>query len=242
MQGWIQPGWASVKGHARTMDRTGIATALLVLVHATGFLGIRYIDRETFISMTPVNLLLMQGLAWWTFRGTARIYARAFTLLCLTGLIVEWVGVHTGLLFGSYAYGAALGPKWQEVPILIGGNWFLVLGGSISCVVHLRQKYLERYLSAPGPFHKFVYTLGTPLAAALLATFFDFLMEPAAIKLGFWRWAEGSVPAYNYLSWFLVSFLVFWWGGHWLRPLATTFFRRLLIVQAVFFLLIAITR
>lgn len=44
----------------------------------------------------------------------------------LVGFAVEWIGIHTGLLFGDYSYGENLGIKFLDVPFVIGFNWGLV--------------------------------------------------------------------------------------------------------------------
>jgi putative membrane protein len=33
-------------------------------------------------------------------------------------------------------------------------------------------------------------------------------MEPTAIELDYWKWENGIIPIYNYISWFLVSISV----------------------------------
>jgi putative membrane protein len=38
-------------------------------------------------------------------------------------------------------------------------------------------------------------------------TFFDYLMEPAAIKLGYWVWQGSVIPFQNYLAWFVLGLL-----------------------------------
>jgi putative membrane protein len=45
--------------------------------------------------------------------------------------------------------------------------------------------------------------------SALLAVIFDWVMEPVAVKLGFWTWAgDGQIPLLNYLSWFFICTLL----------------------------------
>jgi putative membrane protein len=46
------------------------------------------------------------------------------------------------------------------------------------------------------------------ISVALLMTFFDFMMEPAAIKLGYWTWIEVEVPLQNYVAWFILGGLL----------------------------------
>jgi len=44
--------------------------------------------------------------------------------------------------------------------------------------------------------------------SAILMTLFDALMEPVAIRSDFWSWDSGVIPFYNYVSWFLISFIL----------------------------------
>ena len=46
------------------------------------------------------------------------------------------------------------------------------------------------------------------LLAAALATAFDFLLEPVAVRLDYWRWRDGVIPLQNYVAWFLTAGLV----------------------------------
>ena len=56
----------------------------------------------------------------------------------------------------------------------------------------------------PLPSEKFE-ALSVIVDGALLASFFDWLMEPIAVKLGYWQWASETIPVYNYICWFLCS-------------------------------------
>ena len=44
--------------------------------------------------------------------------------------------------------------------------------------------------------------------AALLILLFDWVMEPAAVKLGYWQWEQNTIPLYNYVCWILISALL----------------------------------
>jgi putative membrane protein len=103
---------------------------------------------------------------------------------------LEWLGVHTGRVFGRYEYHEMLSPQIAAVPAAIGFSWLTLL---------LSAAALERRL----PFrvharHAFLRAL---VIAALLLIF-DIVLEPSAVKLGYWRWQDGMIPWSNYLSWF----------------------------------------
>jgi len=238
MQGWVHPGWGAVKSSIRRTDRLGWTTGCAVLLHVTGLLGILFIDRDIFIALTPANLLLMQFLAWRNVNLPTTSYLKTAVIVWSLGLAVEWVGVHTGLLFGSYCYGTALGPRLASVPVLIGCNWFLVLAGSLSWAFHIVRWVRERYARTASAKTLSILSSAVPFMGALIATVFDRLMEPAALRLGFWTWNQGHVPVYNYICWFGVSYLILRGTEGKLRPIATTFTRRLLLIQAIFFVVI----
>jgi putative membrane protein len=144
--------------------------------------------RSFFSGLSFFHLLLSFGILllgrkkhttrFWIFIGLAFV----------TGMVVEWIGVHTGLLFGNYHYGSVLGPKLRGVPLIIGANWAMLSIVSASLIASLQLRFWLEVVSA-----------------AVLMVFLDFIMEPVAIKLGFWYWKGGLIPNYNYACWFGIS-------------------------------------
>ena len=87
------------------------ALIFTVIVYISGLIGMHTSWREWFVSMTPFSLLvsvfvLIQHQPLHTVR-TFSWMVGAFMI----GYFSEVLGVNTGLLFGDYAYGQALGPK-----------------------------------------------------------------------------------------------------------------------------------
>jgi len=41
--------------------------------------------------------------------------------------------------------------------------------------------------------------------ATFLVFMFDLIMEPVAVKLGYWQWENNTIPLYNYLCWIIIS-------------------------------------
>jgi bisanhydrobacterioruberin hydratase len=117
----------------------------------------------------------------------------ASALVFTIGFSVEWIGVHTSMLFGTYWYGANLGPKLLHVPLIIGVNWAM----------------LSALTSAIGSkiFKQLAFQV---LGSALLMTAMDWLMEPVAVSSDFWHWKNGIIPVYNFVCWFLVSLVTNW--------------------------------
>ncbi|HMS64949.1 MAG TPA: carotenoid biosynthesis protein, partial [Ignavibacteria bacterium] len=103
----------------------------------------------------------------------------------------EIAGVHTGKIFGEYSYGEVLGYKLYGVPLIIGFNWlFVILGAFSICNYFSKNNFIVVFFTA------------------VLATVFDYLLEPVAMDLGYWNWANIIIPFQNYLAWFIISFLL----------------------------------
>jgi len=52
----------------------------------------------------------------------------------------------------------------------------------------------------------------SPWLAAIVAGIFlaayDFFIEPVAIKLDYWQWADPTIPVQNYLAWAVIAALI----------------------------------
>ena len=174
--------------------------ALYLLLGAGGLWHVLGVFQDVMhVLASPV----MFGLGIWLFWECWRMYPRderpKFAIVSIGVILVsfgiEWLGVRTGEIFGSYAYGQTLRPSIGGVPISIGCAWFVMLIASTA----VAQKIIPKALTG-NPF-KLAF-----LVAALMLCF-DLLMEPAAVKLGYWMWLENRVPLQNYLVWFGLSFI-----------------------------------
>jgi len=224
------------------ITKKNISIYLAILFHVSGLIGILYTPyREWFIGNTPLNLLLMAALLIWNQQKPNRDFIY-FMLICfVTGMVTEMIGVNTGILFGNYAYGTVMGIKLMGVPLLIGVNWFVIV---FCCLVLMEKmhhwvkaKYLAEEMSPPPAM---LESLSVIVDGALLAMAFDWLMEPAAVELGFWQWEGQAIPALNYACWFLISSALIAFSRklsfHKLNPFAV----HLLVIQTLFFLTLRI--
>jgi len=170
---------------------------LLIIIYAVGIIGILTPLKQYIIPLTVYNLLL-------TFicflLGSGKLNgSRLFDILLIGifGFAVEYVGVHTGYLFGNYHYGASLGSKIWAIPVIMSMNWILLCFCSCAVVWNISKNNVVRAI----------------LAAALM-TGLDFLIEQVAAQMGFWYWKNGEIPAFNYVCWFVLSFVVNYWISH----------------------------
>lgn len=216
-----------------------IATVTAVFFHSIGLIGLLFFDKSFFLAATPVNLLLSFALLVWTQTGK-NISFFLFLLICFgIGISVEIIGVNTGILFGDYAYGNVLAFKVKNVPLLIGINWFIIIYCCGISIHTLLMKAINRIAADTGKSPMALKALSVIIDGATLAVFFDWLMEPVAVKLGYWIWkGDGSIPMFNYICWFVVSILLLTVFHFAKFNKQNKFAVNLLLIQAMFFLLL----
>ena len=223
------------------MSRHKVAAFVAILFHLSGLIGILFTPyREWFIRYTPLNLGIMAALLLWCQEDKKVSFFLFVLAAFLAGMGTEMIGVHTARLFGSYRYGEILGPKWNGVPWLIGVNWFVIVYCSAASM-HFVQKWLAEKLANAGTgILPRTSSLLFLMDGALLAVFFDWMMEPAAVKLGYWQWETLAVPVYNYLCWFLICALLLLLLQKLRFSKANYFAVHLFIIQLLFFLALRI--
>jgi len=119
-----------------------------------------------------------------------------FIFVIAAGWLIEFIGVSTGYIFGNYKYSKLLLPQILDVPIAIGFAWFSTLIVSVAII----QTYTKINI-------KLIKTYKKALLTGFLMTVFDYFLEFAAIKLGYWSWQIGIPPFTNYLAWFVFGSL-----------------------------------
>jgi len=216
-----------------------IALFIALLFHITGIIGILFTPyKNWFIKNTPLNLLVMAALIIATHPSKNKKFFIFFITAFAIGFFAEVIGVNTGRLFGIYSYGEVLGIKFFNVPLIIGINWFVV----IYCVGMITQAY-ENYmllkLHAQGMDISIkMKTISFVIDACLLAVLFDWILEPVAVKFGYWQWQHAEIPVYNYLSWLVVSALLLWIFRKLNHGSRNKFAVHLFLIQLLFFLLL----
>ena len=159
------------------------------IIYLVGFFGSiipAYITL--FLSLTPLILILSFCAIIFTLSRPIKPTLTFLLFSGLVGFIAELIGVNTKLLFGNYHYESNLGVKIAGVPVIIAINWAIVTIGAAHCSALLSANKLARMI-----------------IAAFLMLLFDFILEPVAIKSGFWNWEGGLIPAYNYICWFFIG-------------------------------------
>ncbi len=198
------------------------AAFVLILFHTVGIIGLSSFLRPWILPLTSFNLLLsLSILLAFHPKYNIRFWIFAVTSF-FVGFTAEWIGVHTGWLFGHYTYGTALGWKLDKIPLIIGINWLMltIVCGELAAGF-ARNKYLKAAIGA------------------LMMTGLDYLIEPVAIELGYWHWFGANIPLSNYWGWFLISFplqILYQWSRSGNNPLAKWLF----LSQVLFFIVLQI--
>ena len=156
-------------------------------------------------------------------QSSYRLSILVFTGIYISGLIVEMIGVNTGIIFGEYSYGPNLGLKILNTPVIIGLNWLILVYTTSSMFEKINIHVNYKILLA---------------SASMLA--YDIVLEQVAPFTGMWNWHEGNIPVRNYMAWFIIA-LIF----HTLLKTVgikteNAVSKNLFISQFVFFLILAI--
>jgi putative membrane protein len=124
--------------------------------------------------------------------------ARRWGLMIIVGsLIIETMGVATGLPFGDYRYTTRFGPMIGMVPLTIPLAWHVVVTNAL---------FLVRATARPSS------TGGEAFLTGLICTVYDFILEPFATSPAkqYWVWHDGVIPRKNYAAWFVLSAALTW--------------------------------
>jgi len=198
------------------------AFRLLLAMHIAGAIGLAIPEsRALFQMLTPFNLLATAAIVFHFEEKKNAGYIILLFVTFLVGFGIEVAGVHTGAVFGEYAYGATLGFKLWEVPLAIGLNWAVLI---------YTTGLLSDRLKVPKVIRAII--------GALLMVVLDYLIEPVAIKFDFWSWSLESIPIKNYIAWFIVSLALH--GLYQVLPFSKNnpLAIKLLYIQGLFFLIL----
>ncbi|MEI9957943.1 MAG: carotenoid biosynthesis protein [Ferruginibacter sp.] len=123
------------------------------------------------------------------------------------------------------------------MPLIIGVNWFIIIYCCGISINTLLNRAIVKIAIETKTKPMSLKALSVIVDGATLAVFFDWLMEPIAVQLGYWKW-NGAIPFYNYLCWFIVSVVLLGAFQFSLFNKQNKFAVHLLMIQVMFFLLL----
>jgi len=168
-----------------------LAIFIIWLFHISAIIGISLGYQHWFVSKTPLNLLVQFILLILCFAINTPKKWLVFVGCFFTGILIEAIGVQHSFVFGSYYYGENLGLKILNVPLLIGINWAIL----VFITAAISNKISNNFF------------IKTTLGAALMVGL-DIFMERVASAFDFWHFTNGHPPLRNFVTWFLVAFLL----------------------------------
>jgi putative membrane protein len=178
------------------------------------------------LKLLPAVLAIITALALLNWQVPPLIKTLLVVGVIIFSWLAETIGVHSGWLFGSFTFSDGLGFKLLAVPPAISFLWFLVSLSAWQIVALGRLKLLHRFLLAGG-----------------LAVIFDLLLEQFAGSYTLWSWTSGHVPILNYITWFLVSEVLFYIYYRYAKVInPDLFIAGLLPLMALFFWLMLLVR
>ncbi|KQC32991.1 hypothetical protein AAU57_06395 [Nonlabens sp. YIK11] len=172
------------------------AIIFLWVIHFSALIGIALGYETFFLGKSPFTMLYITALLAVFFPIMDLKTLGLFTICFVTGMTAEWIGVHTGWLFGEYSYGDNFGPKLDGIPFLIGVNWAV-----LTFVTHA---IASKQTSNPWA----ISVIGASLMVIL-----DFFLEQICDYAGFWSFTGGA-GWYNYLCWFIIAFILHYIATH----------------------------
>lgn len=201
-----------------------LSISIIIVVHFFGILGLLYPPTRPYFEVaTPFSLILTSILLLSFHREWNLAFITFIVITYLSGFLVEVAGVNTNFIFGSYIYGATLGIKLWEVPLIIGLNWLLLT-------------YICGSISSNITDHIFLNSL----IGSLIMVILDILIEPVAIHLDFWQWEGGKIPLQNFIGWFLVALILQSVFHNLQFDKKNIMAKYVLSVQAIFFIILQI--
>jgi bisanhydrobacterioruberin hydratase len=203
--------------------RRNLAVFLIVSSYIAGVIGIGLPIHPDFVRLTPFNLLLSAGIVLSFHEAKTKYFWYFLGISFLVGFWIEVLGVNTGVIFGRYRYDYVFGYKILGTPILIGVNWLLT---AYCCGT-------AAFWLLPEKKPILVAVLGAGLMTGL-----DMLVEPVAMRYGFWSWEGDVVPLQNYVAWFITGFVLQYIFIRWKIPEKNRLALLLLLCQILFFIVL----
>ncbi len=168
------------------------ATVLLVLGTGTFFMTNAEMPPWSYLISSFSILLIsiptmLAAVRWLGYRDASLL----FVVLGVFALAIESLAIVTGLPYGQFSYSSALGYKILGiVPWTVFFAWTPLILAAYVCAGKLFENLFLRIV-----------------ALSVLLTVFDLVLDPGAVRMGFWTFDEigwfYGVPISNFLGWLI---------------------------------------
>lgn len=175
----------------RMPSRSTLFICALYIIHFSALMGIYLGYIQWFLSKTWAILFLIFLVLWDGLPKKSIKISWPIPAVFFIGFMAEWLGIKFGFLFGDYSYGANLGMKLDDVPIIMGINWVILSLAS--------RGIIQRFFKLP---------VMKILVSSVLMVSLDILIEPLAPQLDYWSFDTMVAPLSNYIGWLIYSILI----------------------------------
>jgi putative membrane protein len=142
-------------------------------------------------SMISIFVILLP-LAYYLIKEYGWIFCiKTLGVLSVYAMIIEYIGLTTGLPYGNFIYTGDLGYKINGIlPVTVGLSWAPLMIGSIAITYTLTKNKIHRLI-----------------LPVLILVLFDLVLDPASVAVGMWKYADTGlyydVPLQNFIGWFI---------------------------------------
>ncbi len=177
-----------------TSSKQNILILGVILLLAVSAFFMANVELPPFSSyLSPVNVVLFAIPVFWALRWWLGWYDAIvlFLTLGVLALVIETCAIITGFPYGHFGYSELLGYKlFGYVPWTVFFAWTPLVIAAYAIAARL-----------------FDYVSVRILSTAVLLVVFDLVLDPGAVKLGFWRYDGGGefygVPLTNFVGWLI---------------------------------------
>jgi len=180
------------------MKKIIIAVMSIFIAIAAIFISLVEFKQEYFAISIFFMVFLSIPTYFYLIKKTSSIKAiKTILTLSLFSMIIETIGVLTGIPYGLFSYTQSLGAKIGVVPWTVSFGWVPLVIASWT----LTERFLKNQTSI----------LKKAIVGSVILTIFDLVLDPGAVVLKFWVWVpQGvyyNVPISNFLGWIFSGFI-----------------------------------
>jgi isopentenyl-diphosphate delta-isomerase len=179
-----------------------VIVAILATLATSAFFMANVVIPPSLAWVSGINVILFAVPAFWAtkmwlgWRDALLLWA----ILGVLALTIETSAIITGFPYGHFGYSELLGAKiFGYVPWTVFLAWTpLVIGAYAVAATVFREQFSVLSFEFPVRLFRIVLT-------AIILVALDLVLDPGAVKLGFWQYDGGGffygVPLSNFLGW-----------------------------------------
>jgi putative membrane protein len=151
-------------------------------------------DTDLLVKISGISLLTICILANIYLTNTNKYIIYGFILTGSILYILEIIGANTGIIYGEFIYNTSWRPALWGTPVVMLFVWATLI----------IESYFMVYKKTANTFVRIVLP-------AVLLVILDLVIDPGAIHLRLWSWANGGmwygIPLSNYVGWLILGII-----------------------------------